>query len=620
MPRLADGFINELKERIDLFDLISSYVDLKKSGSSWVGLSPFQQEKTPSFYVHPQKGFFKCFSSGETGDAISFVQKVENLDFQEALEFLSQRFGIPLRYEKGDPNKPFVKSIRAKLHAINEEAKKWFMQKLYEDSVESKVAREYWLEERKFDQPTSEAFGIGYAPTNEFELADYLLQKKFSKEVLSKSGLFREKLRQGKLVSSFQGRLMIPIYEKLGRICGFTARKLSVTPEWGDKKAPKYINSPETTIFQKSQILFNLHLANKALKAGQDFILVEGQLDAIRCYIEGFETVIAPQGTAFTASQANLLKKSNPRSIICLLDGDLAGRKAGLKYVSIFMESGLNARFATLPQGSDPDQILLEFGKNKLSEILSSSVSMVKYVVENYANQEERQNPNVRKSICDFLFRSFTKVDSYVVKESYVKDLSIQLKVSNDSVKKDFELFERKEKPKYQFQNPQTPGKKPQIKGLERLTNVEDDLLYILLHDDRIAGPLAYLIEPTWLNLNFASGRILAKILAEVKADGPMRVNHMEDLLEGDEERNIFHRCLFNDSADDENESSLQLANECLAVLFLRSSKERELSIRNRLQISNDESATLTDLRNELKKIRKQRNSPPTLSFSSLPN
>jgi len=146
---------------------------------------------------------------------------------------------------------------------------------------------------------------------------------------------------------------------------------------------------------------------------------------------------------------------------------------------------------------------------------------------------------------------------------------------------------------------------------------VEDDLLYILLHDDRIAGPLAYLIEPTWLNLTFTSGRILAKILAEIKADGPMQVSHMEDLLEGDEERKVFHKCLFNDSTDDENESSLQLANECLAVLFLRSSKARELSIRNRLQISNDKSATLIDLRNELKEIRKQRKSPPILSLSS---
>ena len=254
---------------------------------------------------------------------------MENLEFQEALEFISQRFGIPLKYESGNSNSnSFVKSIRSELHSINEAAKYWFMQQLKSKTKESESAWKYWIDERKFTEKTADEFGIGYAPTSEFSLFDYLSQKNFKQEIMIKSGLFREKPRGGKLVSSFQGRLMIPIHEKLGRICGFTARKLSVTPEWGQKKAPKYINSPETPIFQKSQVLFNLHLANKAIKSQEDFILVEGQLDAIRCYIEGFKTVIAPQGTAFTSLQADLLKKSNPRKVICLLDGDEAGRKS----------------------------------------------------------------------------------------------------------------------------------------------------------------------------------------------------------------------------------------------------------------------------------------------------
>ena len=236
MPRLADGFIGELKEKIDLFDLISPYVQLKKSGASWVGLSPFQQEKTPSFYVHPQKGFFKCFSSGETGDAISFVQKIENLEFQEAIEFLSQRFGIPLRYDSKESAQPFVKSIRAQLHSINEAAKNWFHAQIKEKTKEDQSALEYWIETRKFSPLDAEKFGVGYAPVNEFALAEHLLKQNFSIEILTKSGLFREKLRQGKLVSIFQGRLMIPIHEKLGKICGFTARKLACTPEWGERK------------------------------------------------------------------------------------------------------------------------------------------------------------------------------------------------------------------------------------------------------------------------------------------------------------------------------------------------------------------------------------------------
>ena len=619
MPRLAEGFINELKERIDLFDLVAPYVELKKSGSSWVGLSPFQQEKTPSFYVHPQKGFFKCFSSGETGDAISFVQKVENLDFQEALEFLSQRFGIPLRYESGGASQSFVKSIRAELHAVNEEAKEWFMKQLKRETNESKVAWQYWIEERKFSAQTAIEFGIGYAPTDEFALAEHLILQNFSKEIMSKSGLFREKLRQGKLVSSFQGRLMIPIHEKLGRICGFTARKLSATPEWGEKKAPKYINSPETPIFQKSQILFNLHLANKAIKDQKDFILVEGQLDAIRCFIEGFETVIAPQGTAFTESQADLLKKSNPRNVICLLDGDEAGRKAGLKYVPIFIGIGLNARFATIPVGSDPDQILLNEGKTRLNEILDESISMIEYVIKNLQLGEDISSPNISKNICDFIFTSLNKIDSLVIKESYLKELATLLGVSNEAVKQDFSKFEKQKLPKYRLQNPNPSNKETKDNSPVRLTNVEDDLLFILLHDDRIAGPLAYLIEPSWLNLQTTAGTILAKIFAEVNADGPMDFRRMEDFLENDQERKVFHHCLYKDHGDEEKDTFLQLANECLSVLFLRSSKEREEKIRAHLRAA-EENATLMELRNELKEIRKLRNSPPTLSLSSPPN
>ena len=619
MPRLAEGFINELKERIDLFDLVAPYVELKKSGSSWVGLSPFQQEKTPSFYVHPQKGFFKCFSSGETGDAISFVQKVENLDFQEALEFLSQRFGIPLRYESGGASQSFVKSIRAELHAVNEEAKEWFMKELKRETNESKVAWQYWIEERKFSAQTAIEFGIGYAPTDEFALAEHLILQNFSKEIMSKSGLFREKLRQGKLVSSFQGRLMIPIHEKLGRICGFTARKLSATPEWGEKKAPKYINSPETPIFQKSQILFNLHLANKAIKDQKDFILVEGQLDAIRCFIEGFETVIAPQGTAFTESQADLLKKSNPRNVICLLDGDEAGRKAGLKYVPIFIGIGLNARFATIPAGSDPDQILLNEGKTRLNEILDESISMIEYVIKNLQLGEDISSPNISKNICDFIFTSLNKIDSLVIKESYLKELATLLGVSNEAVKQDFSKFEKQKLPKYRLQNPNPSNKETKDNSPVRLTNVEDDLLFILLHDDRIAGPLAYLIEPSWLNLQTTAGTILAKIFAEVNADGPMDSRRMEDFLENDQERKVFHHCLYKDHGDEEKDTFLQLANECLSVLFLRSSKEREEKIRAHLRAA-EENATLMELRNELKEIRKLRNSPPTLSLSSPPN
>tara|TARA_B100001093_G_scaffold123627_1_gene116211 strand:+ start:2669 stop:4531 length:1863 start_codon:yes stop_codon:yes gene_type:complete len=616
MPRLADGFINELKERIDLYDLISSYVELKKSGSSWVGLSPFQQEKTPSFYVHPDKGFFKCFSSGETGDAISFVQKMENLDFHESLEFLSQRFNIPLKYEKGNSSQPYVKSIRSDLHSIHEVARDWFMSQLVLNNDESKVALQYWLNDRNFDSQTAKEFGIGYSPTDRFALGKFMRKQNFSIDLLSKSGLFRENLQSGLLVSSFCGRLMIPIHEKLGRICGFTARKLSVTPEWGEKKSPKYINSPETVIFQKGELLFNLHLANKAIKEKKDFLLVEGQLDAIRCYIEGFHTVIAPQGTAFKDSQAQLLRKSNPRRVICLLDGDEAGRKAGLKYVPIFLEAGLDACFAILPSGTDPDQILVEKGKKCLQEILEKGISMIDYVVQNLSAKDNLKTPSVKKDICEFIFKSLIQVKSFVIRESYLEEIANSLAISMESVKTDFLSFERRKRPNSKSSYSSRSNNKSPENGLERLTNVEDDLLFLLLHDNRIAGPLAYLIEPTWLNLESVTGCILAKVFAEIKADGPITASRIEDLLETDEERKIFQLHLFQEYPPQEKENFLQLANECLSVLFLRSSKKLEERILTRLKDSDDVSSSSSKIRSELKELRKLRNSPPSLSLS----
>lgn len=616
MPRLADGFISELKQRIDLFDLVSSYVQLKRSGSSWVGLSPFQEEKTPSFYVHPEKGFFKCFSSGETGDAISFVQKIENLEFNEALEFLSQRFSFPMKYEKSNYSLPYVKSIRSDLYALHEKAKDWFVSQLISDDKESKIALQYWHNERNFDAQTAKDFGIGYSPTDPYALGKFLSQNNFSKDLMSKSGLFRERLNSDSLVSSFTGRLMIPIHEKLGRVCGFTARKLLITPEWGDKKSPKYINSPETQIFQKGELLFNLHLANKAIAVQKDFLLVEGQLDAIRCYVEGFHTVVAPQGTAFKKTQAQLLRKSNPRRIICLLDGDEAGRKAGLNYIPIFIEAGLEARFAMLPRGMDPDQILIEKGKEYLQKILDDGINMVVYAIRNLSIDSDPKSPNSKKNVCEFIFRSLIKVKSFVIRESYIEEIAVSLGISRESVKKDFQAFEANKQPGLQSSSSKIRDIKSEETSLERLTNVEDDLLLVLLHDNRIVGPLAHLVEPTWLNLENVAGRILAKIIAEIKADGPISTDRMEDLLESDEERKKFQCLLFQEIPSESIENSLLLANECLSVLHLRSSKKLEENILKELRNSDDAHTSSGNIRTELKKLRELRNHPPSLPLS----
>ena len=616
MPRLADGFVNELKDRVDLYDLVSRYVQLKKSGASWVGLSPFSQEKTPSFYVHPEKGFFNCFSSGEKGDAITFVQKMENLGFQEAIEFLCKEFNVPMRYERGGPAQPFSNSIRADLYALHELAKSWFEEQFALQNKESSVAQDYWLEERKFSLETAKRFGIGFAPTDSTALSSFLLKKGQSPKLLQKSGLFRQKQSQGKFISLFSGRLMIPIHEKLGRICGFTARKLSITPEWGEKKSPKYVNSPETPIFLKGQLLFNLHLANKEISDEKDFLLVEGQLDAIRCWEEGFKTVIAPQGTAFKDTQADLLRKSNPRRVVCLLDGDEAGKKAALSYVPIFIKAGLDARFATLPKDSDPDLILQSKGPEALAEIIQKGLPMIDYVIAQKLGKPSQASPNDLRKTSELLFDPLSELDSFVVKDGYLEQIARGLSLSLDSVKRDFSRFAKNRKPRRTYAPPEELSEKESSEWSQRLTSVEDDLLYTLLHDDRLASPLAHALDLAWLDLESSSGRVLAKILSEAVADGPLSVRQMEDLLEGDQERRAFQKFLYHDTVSHEKNALLQLANQCLGVLFSRQSKRNEQDLLTIIKNCSNDPEQMNGLRKQLKEIRTQRNSPPSLISS----
>jgi len=616
----AENFVEEVKDRVDLFDLVNPYVQLKKSGSKWVGLSPFNQEKTPSFYVDSNKGFFHCFSSGEKGDAISFAQKVENLTFPEAIEFLANRFGIPIRYSENnrEKGKPYQKSIKSDLYKVHELAMNWFSEKFSQDTKESNVAKDYWIIKRGFTFEVANEFGIGYSPVDRFALSEYLIGKKISDLVLSKSGLFNEKKQNGKFACRFCGRLMIPIREKIGRVCGFTARELSVTPTWGDKKAPKYINSPETPIFLKGDLLFNLHQANREISENQEFLLVEGQLDAIRCFTEGFKTVVAPQGTAFKENQAILLRKSNPKGVVCLLDGDDAGQKAAFGYIPTFLKAGLDARFSTLPKGKDPDQILIENGAEKLQQIIDQGVSSIEYAVKFKLNGNSNPQAAEVRAISEEVFRFISETDSLVMRDSYLKELSKNLNISFQTLSDDFLKFLRSKKPRYKTNK--LVDKKTDEKPSQRLTTAEDDLLFCLLHDNRVASPLAQIFDPTWLNLNIPAGRVLAKIIAEIKADGPLEPNRMEEFLEDDTERSVFQQNLFQEVSSFDDNSFLQHANECLLALFIRFIKNKEKQILEDLRNKDKKEQSSNNLHSKLLQLRKHRENPPKLIFSDSNN
>ena len=460
---------------------------------------------------------------------------------------------------------------------------------------------------------TANEFGIGYAPTDPYALGKFLSAKKFSTSTLLKSGLFRDGKGKGIGPGVFCGRLMIPISDKIGRICAFTARKLSQTPEWGDRKSPKYVNSPETPIFEKGNLLFNLHLANKEISEDKEFIMVEGQLDAIRCWTMGFRTVVAPQGTAFKDSQALLLSRSRPKGVVCLLDGDTAGQKAALSYVSIFLKAGMEARFAELPEGSDPDQILIKGGTEAMQQVIDDARSMVEHVVRQKIPDLKTATPKQKESVCQWMFGSLIEVDSRVALEGYLEQLARLLAVPMDALKSDFVKFRKNRTPAYRqsTKDKELPSNTP-----DRLTIVEEDLLFVLLHDDRLASPLAHTLDMSWVDLRPISGRILAKILSETLAESscPTRAQ-IEELLEDDEERDLFYRLVIQEIDQSEPGLLLRLARQCVSVLFLRHLKLQEDNIFTQLKNAEDNPQKLKQLSQELRAIRQKKTNPPPLEF-----
>ena len=618
MPRLHRDFVAELKARIDLHDVVAPYVSLKRSGADWKGLSPFNQEKTPSFYVHPDKGFFKCFSSGEAGDAISFIQKVENLEFQEAVEFLATRFNINLRYEDTADGRPAGQSFshRKALFDIHELAMSWYREKFWADNDGGHFIRKYWTEERHFPEEVGKEFGIGFAPPDSSGLLRLFTEQGIPPEVIDKSGLFFDRKGRQDFLTRFRGRLMIPIRDTQERVVAFTARQLSVTPENDPAREAKYVNSPETPIFSKGNLLFNLDKARRHIDENKRFLLVEGQLDAIRCWEQGVKNVVAPQGTAFTSGQAHLLRRYRPAGIDCLLDGDEAGQKAALRILPICVKSALDIRFLLLPPGGDPDDLLRSEGLSGLENLKDESLSGIAFAVSMYLGETKDPTPTQKNTVLEHIFEIVAETDSLVARDEYLAQTIRLMKLEESSARQEFARFvSKKNSPSYGTRQT-TQSEELSTNASQKLTTAEDDLLLFILHHNEVASPLAQAIQPEWLDITSPSGTILAKALAEIREDNGNGLVSLDEILENDDERNTAYEILSRKPAHDDPVDIHNACNASLQALFNRFFKARENDIRERFaNLNPDGVEQLTELRAELASLRSQRKTLPILTF-----
>jgi DNA primase len=375
----VSDFAQTVKQQADIVKVIEGYIRLRKAGAqNYQGLCPFHKEKSPSFSVHAVRQFYHCFGCQASGDVFSFVAKIENVTFPEAVRIVAGKCGIPLpKREFSSPEEAAGARMRAKLLELHENATAWFEEQLR--GPEGAVAREY-LAGRGLTPEGIKAFRIGYAPDSFNALRDRL-SPMADNETLRASGLFASKEQgdgtQGPIYDRFRKRVMFPISNESGRVIAFTARTL----ETGDKAGAKYINSPETPLYSKSLVLFNLDKARQSIRQHEFALLVEGQMDCISVFLRGIQNVIATSGTAFTEQQVALLKRHTSQ-VVVNFDPDAAGSNAAEKSIALLTEEGFTIKIVTLEGGLDPDRYIRERGVEAYTAALRGARRQADYLIE----------------------------------------------------------------------------------------------------------------------------------------------------------------------------------------------------------------------------------------------
>jgi len=440
-------FAYTVKQQADIVRIIGEYVTLRKAGAqNYSGLCPFHGEKTPSFSVHATRQFFHCFGCGVSGDVFSFVQKIENITFPEAVRTVAQKLGIAApKVQFNSPQEAREARTRGLLLDLHEAACTWFQEQLRRP--EGSAAREY-LRGRGLDDAAIGRFRIGFAPESGFLLRDKL-KSLADEDALRESGLFSWKEREDRapaagtasvaansaekpaqpapaaLYSKFRNRIVFPICNESGKVIAFTGRTLATD----DKSGPKYLNSPETPIYSKSRVLFNLHLAKEAIRQLDYVILVEGQMDCISVFNAGFHNVIASSGTAFTEAQARLLARFS-KKIVVNFDPDTAGAAAAERSLALLVSEDFEIRILTLEQGYDPDLFVRRKGAPAYGASLQAAQKYFAYLIERAQAQFPRTAEGKVKAV-NYLLPHIQRVSSRIVRDELAADVAQKLQIDS---------------------------------------------------------------------------------------------------------------------------------------------------------------------------------------------
>lgn len=364
--------IEEIKNRVNIADLVSEYVTLRKAGRNFIGLCPFHKEKTPSFTVNPDKQMFYCFGCGEGGHAFTFLMKVNNMTFPEAVRHLAAKAGVVIPERAMDPGEREKVSLREQIHHLNNVAATHFSRNLF--SQAGKVGREY-LKNRGIKEEVVREFRLGYALDGWRFLRDYLERGKLSLKLAEQAGLLAAKTGENNFYDRFRGRLIFPIEDLSGKVIAFGGRIIG-------PGEPKYLNSPESPVYVKGRNLYGLNKTRESIRKSGYAVLVEGYFDLLSLWNAGIANVVATLGTALTREQVDLIRRYTGR-VVALFDPDEAGKKALARSLEMFVAGNIDAQALVLPTGYDPDEYVRTFGREKMEGLITGAPSLVDYYIEN---------------------------------------------------------------------------------------------------------------------------------------------------------------------------------------------------------------------------------------------
>lgn len=482
-----DEMIDEIREKNDIVDVISEYVDLTRTGSNYKGICPFHNEKTPSFMVSPNKQIFHCFGCGEGGNVITFIMKHLNMDFVDTLNLLASRVNIDIETKKTKRNKE-LEDRNKLLFNINKDSAKYF----YENLQNNKKALSY-IRERGIDESVIKSYGLGYALPDWSGLLEYLLHKGYKIKDIHSLGLIIQRKDKSGYFDRFRDRIIFPIINNRGSVVGFGGRIIEKNGQ------PKYLNSPDSPIFNKGYNLYGINIVKKYAR-GKDVILVEGYMDVISLYKYGIRSSVASLGTSLTENQVKLIKRYGKDVYLCY-DSDEAGKKATNRALEILKKEDVEAKVIVLKDAKDPDEFINKFGLEKFYETMSNAFPYMDFKIQLYKEKHDLNISEGRIAFIKEIVTELKKIKSPVERDVYLDKISKETKVSKDSIKEELKYLPiRNYKDKYINKNNRDNNKdriKPVINRLEPgYTIAEKKLLYLICKDKNIYESVKTQISP----------------------------------------------------------------------------------------------------------------------------